>query len=606
MNADAPLKRADVPSEQAWSPERVYASWEEWEAGLNAVSEALPELQSYECRLSEGPTVLADWLEQMTDQRRRLGRLMVYARIASDVDSHDDTAQGKLSRVSDVSSQFAAAVAFAEPEMLELGDTLLEWADAEPRLGDYRHYFRDLLRRQGHMRSADVEEVLGMLGDPFGGPLQTFQQLSTSDLQFDDAVDSSGQRHPVGQATLPPRGIQSPDRQRRRTAWESFCDGYRQMENTFASNYLTRVKQAVFQTRVRGYDSVLHSRLEPFNVPTDVFHNLMDTFQRNLSVWHRYWDVKRRALGLDELHPYDIWAPLTDHPPTIPFDDAIDMIADSVAPLGDDYASTLRKGCLEEGWVDYAPNEGKVQGAHSSPCHGNPPYIVIGYDDTLQGASILTHELGHSMHAYLIDQNQPEIYNGLAGKLSSTVTETASNLHQALLRAHLLAERGDDERFQLALVDEAMFNFHRYFFIMPTLARFEQAVHTRAQDGQPLTAASLNEIMGDCFAEGYGETMSDDPERTAVTWAQFIHLYIPFYSFQYAVGISAANALAQNVLHGSSTDVDNYLTFLRAGSSQDTMDLFNTAGVDMATPDPIEQAFEVLSGFVDRLEELTT
>lgn len=606
MSADAPLKRADVPSKQTWSPERVYASWDAWDADLNVVSEALPELRSYEGRLTESPTTLADWLELMTAQRRRLSRLSVYARIANDVDSHDDIAQGKLSRVSDVSSQFAAAIAFAEPEMLDFGDTLLEWADREPRLATYRHYFHDLLRREKHMRTPDVEEVLGMLGDPFAGTLQTFQQLSTSDLQFDDAVDSSSQRHSVGQATLAPRGIQSPDRERRRTAWQSFCDSYRQMENTFASNYLTRVKQAVFQTRVRKYDSVLHSRLEPFNVPTDVFHNLIDTFQDNLSIWHRYWDVKRRALGLDELHPYDIWAPLTDDPPTLPFDDTVDMIGDSVAPLGDEYVSTLRKGCLEEGWVDYAPNEGKTQGAHSSPAHGNPPYIVIGYDGTLQGASILTHELGHSMHAYLIDQNQPEIYNGLAGKLSSTVTETASNLHQALLRAHLLNERGDDERFQLALIDEAMFNFHRYFFLMPTLARFEWEVHKRAQEGQPLTADSLNAIMAERFAEGYGGTMSDDPERTAVTWAQFIHLYIPFYSFQYAVGISAANALAQNVLHGSSTDVENYLEFLCAGSSQYTMDLFNTAGVDMSTPEPIERAFEVLSGFVDRLEALTT
>lgn len=606
MSADVALKRRDVPSEQTWNWERVYASWDAWEADLNAVSDALPELKSYEGQLTDSPTTLADWLELMTAQRRRLARLSVYARIASDVDSHDDTAQGQLSRVSDVASQFAAAIAFAEPEMLELGETLLEWADREPRLADYRHYFQDLLRRQAHTRSSDVEEVLGMLGDPFAGTLQTFQQLSTSDLQFGDAVDSSGQRHPVGQATLPPRGIQSPDRERRRTAWQSFCDSYRQMENTFASNYLTRVKQAVFQTRVRGYDSVLHSRLEPFNVPTDVLHNLIDTFHENLSIWHRYWDVKRRALGQDDLRPYDIWAPLTDDPPTIPFDEAVDMIGASVAPLGDAYASTLRRGCLEEGWVDYAPNEGKTQGAHASPCHGNPPYIVMGYDETLQGASILAHELGHSMHAYLIDQHQPEIYNGLGGRLSSTVTETASNLHQALLRAHLLDERGDDERFQLALVDEAMFNFHRYFFIMPTLARFELEVHTRAEQGQPLTAETFNEVMANCFVEGYGETMVDDPERTAVTWAQFIHLYIPFYSFQYAVGISAANALAQRVLNGSSTEVENYLKCLRAGSSQDTMDLFRTAGLDMSSPEPIERAFQVLSGFVDRLEQLTT
>ncbi len=244
-----------------------------------------------------------------------------------------------------------------------------------------------------------------------------------------------------------------------------------------------------------------------------------------------------------------------------------------------------------------------MQGAASSLRFDAPPFIYMTYNNTLTAMSVLAHELGHSMHSYLMSEHQPVVYTNF-DVLSSTVTETASNFHQAMLRAFLQNERATDRDFQIALIDEAMFNFHRYFFTMPTLARFEFEVFSRAEQNQPLSAAILNQLARDLFAEGYGETMIDDPPRTALTWAQYLHLYIPYYTFQYSVGISTAHALANRVISKGSGAAQDYLKFLAAGGSLYPMDLFNLAGTDMASPKPVEQAFAVLGDLVDRLESL--
>jgi oligoendopeptidase F len=269
-------------------------------------------------------------------------------------------------------------------------------------------------------------------------------------------------------------------------------------------------------------------------------------------------------------------------------------------PLGDVYVNAFRQGCLQERWVDRAVNKGKRQGAFSYGTYDTFPFIMMSYSDDLSSLSTLAHELGHSMHSYLSNKNQPEIYSGY----SMFVAEVASNFNQAMTRAHLFEVKKDDRDFQLALIAEAMDNFHRYFFIMPTLARFEYEVHEMVNNGKPVTAETLNNLMADLYAEGYGDTMTDDRERTSITWAQFGHLYVAYYTFQYATGISAAHALADKVRNGGATAAENYLEFLSSGSSVYPLDALKIAGVDMTTPEPIEKAFEVLSGLVDRLESL--
>src|SRR5574341_1210988 len=442
-----------------------------------------------------------------------------------------------------------------------------------------------------------------MLQDPFSGTFQTYRELVNADMKFPDALDSAGSPHPVAQAIVPPIGIDSRDRTLRRSAWESFCDQHRALENTLASNLITSVKQAVFQARVRGFGSVLESRLAPANLPLEVFHTLIDTFKANLPVWHRYWAAKSKALGVNKMAPYDIWASLLDDAPRVTYPQAIEWICAGLEPLGDEYVSILRRGALEERWVDYAQNEGRSQGAFSSGAYDTHPFVFNTFDGSLTAASVLAHELGHSMHSYLMNKNQPEIYNGfMASGSSSSVAETASNFHQAMLRAYLMNAKAGDRAFQLGQIDEAMFNFHRYFFIMPTLARFEYEVYSRAEKDQPLNAAILNQIMRDLFAEGYGDTLEDDPDRTATTWGQFLHLYMPFYSFQYSVGISAAHALAEGILSGQPGAAERYLNFLGSGWSQYAPDLFKHAGVDMTRPEQIEKTFGVLANLVERLE----
>ncbi len=287
----------------------------------------------------------------------------------------------------------------------------------------------------------------------------------------------------------------------------------------------------------------------------------------------------------------------------MPYEQAVEWCCASMEPLGEEYVESLRRGCGVERWVDYEPNIGKRQGA---ACVGGylastRNFLYLSYDGTLQSVSVLAHELGHSMHGYLVNEAQPAIYANMG---MSMVAETASNFNQALLRAYLLHARAGDETFQLALLDEAMFNFHRYFFIMPTLARFEWEVFDRAEQGKPLNIDVLSGLAGEFFAEGYGSTLEADPERTAITWAQFQHLFIPFYTFQYAIGISAAHAMAQGVLDGDDEARQRYLRFLRSGDSEYPLDTFSIGGVDMTTPEPIEKAFGVLDQIVSRLEAL--
>jgi oligoendopeptidase F len=599
MQANTVLLRKDAPIESQWDVDHVFPSWEAWAAEVEAVKGLIPRVESFRGRLGEGPDVLADWLEVSSEVRRRAMRLRLYPYMYTVVDATDTQAKGNLGQVMGLIAQLMAAGAFADPEMLALGDQLLTWAKDNERLAIYAHHFDDLLRQKKHVRSPEVEAILGRLVEPFSAPFRTFSELTNADLDFGEAEDGNGDRHPITQSNMRTH-MHSPDRTRRRTAWERYSDAYVGMKNTLASNYIAHVKQAVFMARERGYGSVLESMLAPHNIPTEVFHNLLSTFQQNLPTWHRYWDVKRRALGVETIHPYDVWAPLVQDAPAVEYKQAVEWIAESLAPLGEEYTSTLRRACLEERWVDWAPNAEKQQGAQSLRAKNTHPFLWLSFDNSLNSAGTLAHELGHSLHSHFSDRSQPEVY----ADYNMSAAETASNFNQAMLRAYLAQEKAGDARFQLVSIDESMDNFHRYFFIMPTLARFELAVYTRAEEGKPLTVDFFNSTMADLFAEGYGETLTDDRTRTASTWSQFLHLYMPYYTFQYAVGISAAHDISARILAGDRDAAQRYLGFLSAGSSIYPVPLFAKAGVDLTSSEPVERTFAVLDAIVDRLATL--
>ena len=591
--------RAEVPIESTWNHESVFPSFDAWRDEYQDAVAALGDIAPFQGTLAQSPARLAEWFDIQSTLARRVWTLYMYPVMWQACDGNNEAIKGMVGQAQGLAGQFMAAVAFAEPEMLAMDEaTLLSWLQRD-ELRLYQQHIDDLLRKKQHVLSAEVEAVLGLLSDPLGRIESIRSALNDMDLTFEAAVDSAGAPQPLVQSTIN-NLLADSDREARKNAWRNYADSYLKFNNTLATTYLASVKSNVVRARLRGYESVLQAKLSPSNIPVEVFHNLIDTYKQHIPTWHRYWDVRRRALGYDTIHPWDIWAPLTANDPALSFPEAVDMIAEGMAPLGADYVDIMRRGCLEERWVDYAINEGKSEGAFSFGAYDSMPFIMMSFDGNLSSMSTLAHELGHSMHSYYTRETQPFVYSNY----SMFAAEVASNFNQALVRAHLFA-RHDDRAFQLALIQEAMDNIHRYFFIMPTLARFELEVHTRMENDEPLTPEMLNQIMSDFYAEGYGKTMSDDPQRTGITWAQFGHLYEAYYTFQYATGISAAHALANAILAGDDPDtVTRYRAFLRAGSSDYPIPALQAAGVDMSTPLAVEETFAVLEGLVDRLEGL--
>jgi oligoendopeptidase F len=404
--------------------------------------------------------------------------------------------------------------------------------------------------------------------------------LVNSDLKFRAAAGGVA----VAQSTIE-NHLGSPDRALRQSAWESYCDSHLAMGNTLAATLTTSVKRDAFQARARRFDNSLDATLFADNIPRAVYDTTIATYQKNLDVWHRYWRIRRKALAVPKLAHYDIWAPLSKKAPVVPYKQAVDWICQAMAPLGAGYVEVLRNGCLKERWVDVYPNQGKSSGAFSYGHVGTSPFIMMSYTDDLSSLSTLTHELGHSMHSWHTWHHQPYCY----ADYSMFVAEVASNFHQAMTRAWLFENQTDR---------------HRYFFIMPTLARFELEYHQRIERGEGVTASDLNKLMADLFAEGYGGEMEIDREREGSTWAQFGHLYANYYVFQYATGISAAHALAAPILAGDRAAAHRYRDFLSCGSSRYPVDALRLAGVDMTSSAPMEKGFEVLKGLIERLEGL--
>jgi len=592
--------RQDIPIEQTWDDKSVFDSFDAWREEYDAVSAKLGEITAFKGTLADSPERLKEWLEFHSTIARRTFKVFMYPSLWLECDNTNVEIQGMAGQAQGLIGQVMALSSFNDPELLAIDQEMLQsWLDNDEELKILQKYIDDLRREQKHVLSPEVEEAIGILSDPLRRIDGVRNALTNMDMTFAPAVASDGTEHELVQSSKD-QLLGDADREIRRTTWENYADTFLDFNNTLANAYLMSVRRNVAMARLRGYESVLHSKLSPNNIPVEVFHNLIATYKSRIPTWHRYWDVRRRIMGLETIHPYDIWAPLTSNDPRLDYREAVEIIAEGMQPLGEDYVSTMRRGCLEQRWVDYAINKGKGEGAFSDGSYDTHPFIMMSYDGNLGSMSTLAHELGHSMHSYYTRKYQPFVYSNY----SMFVAEVASNFNQAMVRHHLFATR-NDRNFQLALIQEAMDNIHRYFFIMPTLARFELEVHTRIENDEPLTPDALNEIIAGLYAEGYGDTMADDPTRTGSTWSQFIHLYEPYYTFQYATGISAAHALANAILAGDDPDaVERYLGLLKAGDAVYPIDALNQAGVDMSTPQAVEETFGVLDELIDRLEGL--
>ncbi|MBT7074843.1 MAG: oligoendopeptidase F [Anaerolineae bacterium] len=592
--------RNEVDPKYTWNAKSVYASAEVWNAEAEQIIADIPTVKIFQGKLGENAASLANGLEVVESLLVRAERLYMYAGFSYSVDTTNQDAAAMADKASGVHGQVVAAISFVQPEMLTIGEQVLgQWLSEDARLAGYKHFVSNLFRKQAHLRSSEVEEILGMLANPFSGASATTSMLTNADFKFAPAVDDNGNELDLTQGTLG-KILNSTDHKARKNAWNNYLDKYLRHKNTLATSLGTSIKQNVFQMRARKHESTLGMSLFENDIDTAVFHNLIDVFKKNLPVWQRYFEIRRKVLGVETLHPYDLWAPLTKKSPPVSYEQAVDWICEGLKPMGAEYVATLRKGALEERWVDVFPNQGKRNGAFSWGAPGTYPFIMMSFGNNMIGLSTLAHELGHSMHSYLTWQNQPLAYSDY----SLFVAEVASNFQQAMVRDHLLKSNPEKD-FQIAIIEEAMMNFLRYFFIMPTLARFELEVHLRAENGQPLTADTMMALMADLFAEGYGESVTIDRERVGMIWSTFGHLFSDYYVYQYATGISGAHALSQRVLDDVPNAVEDYTKFLKAGSSMYPLDALKMAGVDLTTPDAVEATFAVMSEYIDKLEELT-
>ena len=595
------LPRNKIEKKYKWNAESVYASAETWEKETQLILEDVAKVKEYQGRLAESAEVLLEAMRVSEDLIQRAYKAYVYASFAYSVETTDPEAGGMLGKAQGVFGQVAGAVAFIHPETLTIGrEKLEEWMNQNENLAVYRHNFEDLFRQQAHVRSAEVEEILGMVSDPLQGASNSTSMLTNADFKFKSVKDRKGNDIEVTQGNYDTQLMQNPDRKIRKAAYESYMDKYVEHKNTLATNLETSVKTNVFNMRVRRHDSTLSASLFNFNIPTDVFHNLLETFKKNLPVWHRYFAIRRKALGLKKLAYYDMWAPISKKRVKVPYEEGVKLICDSLAPLGKEYVDTVRRGCLKDRWVDVYPNKGKSHGAFSTGVQGTYPFIMTSYTDEVGSMSVLAHELGHSMHSYLTWKHQPFVYAGY----SLFVAEVASNFHQAMMRGHLL-HTIKDRNFQIALIEEAVGgNFFRYFFQMPILARFELEIHQRAERGESLTADSMVDLMADLFAEGFGPNFDMDRQRVGMTWSTFSHLFADYYVYAYATGISGAHAAAGRILRGEPNAVEDYLGFLKSGSSDYSLNVLKRAGIDLTTPKAVEETFAVMEDYVARLEKL--
>lgn len=598
-------RRSELPREQTWNIEALFASSEEWQRALEAVLAEVSELEPFKGRLEESAQVLLQALQIRDRLQLEAGKVLMYASLNHSTDGSDPLYTTMLTQARAAVARLGAAAAYIEPEILGIPVQRLEqWMQAEPQLAIYRHYFEGLQTRKPFVRSGEVEAVLAEVSDPLAGHSATASAATNADMTF-RPVEHAGQTFPLAHATVGELLVH-PEPAVRRAAWESYADGHLAFKNTLASTLQGSIKAYAFQARTRGYKSSLEMALSVSrtvdNIPRAVFDNLLAIFQANLPTWHRFWRLRKKAMG-GRLHTYDV--PIYDSPapiaqsPKVTFSEACEIICRGMEPLGKEYVEPMRRGLFEERWVDWGQNQGKRAGAYSSGMKGTFPYIFMSWSDDLYSLSTLAHELGHSMHSYFTRNTQPTIY----ARYSLFIAEVASNFNQAMVRSMLLRE-AKDPAYRLAVLEEAFSNFHRYLFVMPTLARFELELYERIERGGAITAPFLIERLAELFSEGYGGEVEIDKERLGAGWMNFSHLYSPFYVYQYATGIAAANALARDVLEQGEPAARRYLDFLKAGDSVYPLEALKIAGIDMTSPEPVERGFGVLRNMVDEFEAL--
>ena len=592
-------ERDDIDPAYKWDLSDMYASTAAWEADRDRFIDALPGLEQYRGQLgTDGPTLLTA-IESIQGVETIIANLYVYAGLRSYEDTRVSENAARYSEAQSLYAQYQQALSYFTPELLTIPEEALSQFIADtPALALYRHYFDETARMRPYTLSEAEEKLLAMASDPLDKFDSVFTAIDSSDLQFGTVVDSDGNEIELTNSRYG-AFLHSTDRRLREDAWKGLFSAYKTLNHTLAANYEGHVKSRVFFARARGFESRLDQATYTNAIPIDVFNNLIETARAGSAPLQRYLKLRERQLGVDRLEIWDMYAPIV--PPTlkdIPFEDAKNIVADALTPLGQEYIDVYWKG-FDEGWVDAMANRGKRGGAYSWGTYTSKPYLSMNYEGTLNNVSTLAHEYGHSIHSYLTRNTQPQVY----GDYRTFIAEIASMTNEAILMQKMLSEASSAGE-RAYLLSSYLDEFRGGFYRQASFADFEARAHAKVEAGEALTADVLNGIYADVFADYYGDAVHAD-ELNQIEWSRIPHFLRSdnFYVYQYSTSFVAATALAKMILEEGEPARERYLTMLKSGSNDYPIELLKKAGIDMTSAAPIEATIEVFDKLVDQLEQ---
>lgn len=591
-------KRSEVKEEYTWDLSAMFVSKEAWEEQLAACQSLTGELEAFEGKVTASAKNLLAVLEKSADAEQKLELAFSYAERLFDQDQKNTAHQAMSQRMYTLYTDYSSRTAFIVPEILAADTELLEqYLKEKPALALYRGQIQEIQRRKAHSLSAEMEKLVAMTGEMAQVPDQVFSIISNADMVYPQITDENGETVRLSHGNFVPLE-ESADRRVRKDAFENFYSVYRQFANTLAGLYNGQVKQQIFYAKARNYPSTLEAAVDANNVPSKVYYNLVETVNKNMDKMHRYVRLRKKCLGVDELHMYDIYTPIiADVAKKIPFEEAKETVLKALAPLGEDYVSKVKEG-FESRWLDVYENEGKRSGAYSAGAYGTHPYVLLNHNDTLDNMFTLAHEIGHAMHSYYSNENQPYIYAGY----KIFVAEVASTCNEILLMEYLLANT-EDQKERAYLLNHYLDSFKGTVYRQTMFAEYEMRSNAMVENGENLTAENLCALYLELNKKYYGPDMVSD-EEISYEWARIPHFYNDFYVYQYATSFSAAVAIAHEILEKGAPAVERYKEFLSGGCSKSPVDLLKMVGINMEEATPIQNALNVFGEVLDEIETL--
>ncbi|WP_374722679.1 oligoendopeptidase F [Peribacillus tepidiphilus] len=590
--------RNEIAIEDTWRLEDIFATDEDWEKEFSLVKKEIKKAQSFKGTLGESADQLYAALQFQDSLTERLGKLYAYAHMRYDQDTTNSFYQGMDDRIKTVYTQASSELSYIVPEILSIEEEKLkQFLQEKEGLRLYEHALDEINLQRPHVLSAEQEALLAQASEVMNASSNTFGMLNNADLEFPSIKDEDGEEVQITHGRYI-RFLESEDRRVREDAFKAVYKTYGKFQNTFASTLAGTVKKDNFNAKVRHYNSARHAALSNNNIPESVYDNLVNTVNENLHLLHRYVDLRKKVLGIEELHMYDLYTPLVkDVKMKVTYDEAKEYLLKGLAPLGEEYVNVLKEG-FNNRWVDVHENKGKRSGAYSSGAYGTNPYILMNWQDNVNNLFTLAHEFGHSVHSYYTRKYQPYPY----GNYSIFVAEVASTCNENLLNDYLLKTIDDDKK-RLYLLNHYLEGFRGTVFRQTMFAEFEHLIHMKAQEGEALTAELLTKEYYALNKKYFGDNIHID-EEIGLEWARIPHFYYNYYVYQYATGFSAATALSKQILEEGQPAVERYLEFLKAGSSDYPIEVLKKAGVDMTKAEPIEDALKVFEEKLTEMEEL--